>query len=69
MVWWLSMRTHKGSVVSSIFLCVTVKYHSIGKEGNGKPPHKIPFPRKDYEMSPASVTLQTKKAMQCKALC
>ena len=47
-VQWLSVRTHNTGVMSSNPARVTIQ-NTIGEEGNGKPPHKIHFPRKNSE--------------------
>ena len=45
-------------------LCVTIK-KAIGEEGNGKPPHKIPSPRKKLRaLSLVSATLEIDYAME-----
>ena len=64
MVWWLIMQTHKTGVVSSSPTCVTMKRNAIGKEGNGKPSHKVHFPRKISEPWLWSL-LCLKLSMQC----
>ena len=61
---WLSVRTHNTGVASSSPARVTIK-HVIGEEGNGKPPHKTHYHRKQLRtLSLVSATLEIEYAKQ-----